>query len=474
MVCKLFYLNRKKQIGHATSHINEPMTSKRLYVVNEIVSTEETYVKILNTVIELYVTPLENNNIITPEDMKVLFCNIKEILEGAEVLAQKLRERLKEFEVVDTICDVFLMNKSIFERYGTYIQNYEKASTLFDKLQKKKRFEEFCDQQKENPLSNNADLLSFLINPVQRIPRYILLMREYIKNTEKGHPDAAYAEQVSRYLDSYAKEVNSIIARENNKQKLRDIVKKFTDLDPLVKDQIISIPHNLLREGPLKKQCRKAIKERYFYLFDDAMIVYGEQQGKKIVFHQQIELSSVKDVEDTEFSKNGFQFKAPQKSVVVYASTLDEKKAWVMDVNYSLVGEKVYEFEEEMSDDETAPVWVPDDNVMDCMNCHNRFTLLNRRHHCRNCGRVLCADCTKKKVIIPHLSNKPQRVCDKCANEFDQKVTVLEEDSSEKASETDNPPDVPTYPPPQRKEYIKMAPYNIPPPTREPPALPSQ
>ncbi|ELP94237.1 Rho/RAC guanine nucleotide exchange factor, putative [Entamoeba invadens IP1] len=448
------------------------MSSKRLYVVNEIVSTEESYLKALQTVIDLYVNPFSTNGIITPEEGKVLFGNIKDLSEGASSLSTQLQERLKSFSMNDNICDVFLLNKNIFERFGKYIQNYDKASALFDKLtQKRKKFEEFCEAQKEDPRSNNGDIMSFLIFPVQRIPRYILLMKEYIKNTDKEHPDAAIAEQVRRYLDSYAKEVNSVIAVENNKRIMRDFMKKFTDMPPEVKDELLNTPRNLVREGVLLKQCRKAQKERYFFLFNDATIIYGEQEGKKIIFHQKMGLNSVKDVEDSDNGKNGFQIKTPQKSAVVYAKDLEDKKAWVIDLNFMFTGEKKYEFEDVEDDETTAPIWVPDDNVLDCMNCHSKFTFINRRHHCRNCGRVLCSNCTKQKIIIPHLSPKPQRVCDQCALNAKNKKT-LEDDSSDVKIEGIAPPKLPESAPPQRKETMKVnGLYSIQAPTRVAPEL---
>ncbi|BFU18531.1 Rho guanine nucleotide exchange factor, putative [Entamoeba histolytica HM-1:IMSS-B] len=449
--------------------------SKRLYVVNEIVSTEESYARALQTVVDLYITPLKGMDLISEEDMKGLFCNLEELLDGANQLTKQLKDRLKEFALNDNICDVFLLNKPLFNRFGPYIQNYEKASLLFDKLSKKKKFEEFCETQKENPLSNNGNLMSFLIFPVQRIPRYILLMKEYIKNTEKDHPDAVIAEQVRRYLDSYAKAVNAIIANENNKQKMRDIIKMFTDLDPKTENDLKTLPRTLVREGILRKQCRKAVKERYFYLFNDATVIYGEQQGKKIQFHQLLELTSVKDIEDSDISQNGFQLKGLQKSVVVYAETFDEKKEWVMDLNKAFTGERKYEFEEELSDNEAAPTWIPDDNVLDCMNCHSKFTLLNRRHHCRKCGRVLCAECTKRRVVIPHISSKPVRVCENCATKFENKDFEGVDDNSEHVNANGvAPPSLPNIPPPQRKQLIKISAMypTLQPPSREPPELP--
>ncbi|XP_035662391.1 pleckstrin homology domain-containing family F member 1-like [Branchiostoma floridae] len=57
--------------------------------------------------------------------------------------------------------------------------------------------------------------------------------------------------------------------------------------------------------------------------------------------------------------------------------------------------------------------WQPDDEANLCQRClQTRFTLLERRHHCRNCGRVVCGDCSKRKEILHH---KPVRVCNVCA-----------------------------------------------------------
>ena len=50
-----------------------------------------------------------------------------------------------------------------------------------------------------------------------------------------------------------------------------------------------------------------------------------------------------------------------------------------------------------------------------CMHCRKtQFTVINRRHHCRHCGLVVCGNCSKNKFLIPAQSSKPVRVCDGC------------------------------------------------------------
>ena len=51
-----------------------------------------------------------------------------------------------------------------------------------------------------------------------------------------------------------------------------------------------------------------------------------------------------------------------------------------------------------------APAWVPDKDRLACMACRQRFgTLATRRHHCRLCGRVLCASCSSAHVRVAQL-----------------------------------------------------------------------
>ena len=36
----------------------------------------------------------------------------------------------------------------------------------------------------------------------------------------------------------------------------------------------------------------------------------------------------------------------------------------------------------------SQPQWMPDNETGRCMNCHSKFTVVRRRHHCRACGKV--------------------------------------------------------------------------------------
>ncbi|CAD1470162.1 unnamed protein product, partial [Heterotrigona itama] len=61
---------------------------------------------------------------------------------------------------------------------------------------------------------------------------------------------------------------------------------------------------------------------------------------------------------------------------------------------------------------ERAPAWVPDNDAPRCMACQAGFTVVRRRHHCRNCGKVFCGRCSSNNVPLPRYGHtKPVRVC---------------------------------------------------------------
>ncbi|XP_046839530.1 rabankyrin-5-like isoform X2 [Xenia sp. Carnegie-2017] len=50
-----------------------------------------------------------------------------------------------------------------------------------------------------------------------------------------------------------------------------------------------------------------------------------------------------------------------------------------------------------------------------CHECSLKFSVKNRKHHCRHCGRLLCAKCSSKQMpIVKYELTKPVRVCEVC------------------------------------------------------------
>uniref|UniRef100_A0A8C2PUA7 Zinc finger FYVE domain-containing protein n=1 Tax=Cyprinus carpio TaxID=7962 RepID=A0A8C2PUA7_CYPCA len=110
------------------------------------------------------------------------------------------------------------------------------------------------------------------------------------------------------------------------------------------------------------------------------------------------------------------------------------------------------------------PPWVPDSEAPNCMNCEQKFTFTKRRHHCRACGKVYCANCCNRKCRLKYL-DKEARVCVICY------VTIQRAQAHERMMSPTGPspnPNIPseycsTIPPMQQARAAGT--LNSPPPT---------
>ncbi|RZF47301.1 hypothetical protein LSTR_LSTR009792 [Laodelphax striatellus] len=71
-------------------------------------------------------------------------------------------------------------------------------------------------------------------------------------------------------------------------------------------------------------------------------------------------------------------------------------------------------------------LWVPDHAVSHCTNCHNKFWLGRRKHHCRKCGQIFCADCSEFLAPLPDQKLfDPVRVCVSCRQQLEHVERVI-------------------------------------------------
>lgn len=56
-------------------------------------------------------------------------------------------------------------------------------------------------------------------------------------------------------------------------------------------------------------------------------------------------------------------------------------------------------------DNKTVYRWTPDSSVNKCYDCKIEFSIINRKHHCRNCGKIFCSKCSDNWIDIPKFVN---------------------------------------------------------------------
>ena len=163
--------------------------SKRDYIVNEIITSEMSYLQQLMTVKTKIMEPMQDSKLLSEAEFNILFNNLLDVIE----LNRELHDLISNPENRDSIGEVFynfLRSSSIKEIYEKYIQGYDNSVVMNIKLLKQEKYHNYIqDQLKEN---SHLDLPSYLIAPVQRLPRYLLLLKTLIEISDQSTEEFNY------------------------------------------------------------------------------------------------------------------------------------------------------------------------------------------------------------------------------------------------------------------------------------------
>eukprot|EP00732_Lithocolla_globosa_P003419 Lithocolla_globosa_v1_NODE_2731_length_1889_cov_10.816249.p1 type:complete len:515 gc:universal NODE_2731_length_1889_cov_10.816249:213-1757(+) len=189
---------------------------RRENIAKEILSTETTYVSSLKIVPQLFMTPLLQGNVknnfkgvIPPEESKVLFSNWLVLLElHKDGLLEEIKTRVERWSPSTNIGDVFVKYASKFEVYVEYVNHFNEQTALLSELEKRSAVAKVLQEAVTNAECTQPSLGSFLIMPVQRIPRYVMLVSDLLKHTPASHSDHANLMEAEKKLKTMALHIN--------------------------------------------------------------------------------------------------------------------------------------------------------------------------------------------------------------------------------------------------------------------------
>eukprot|EP01103_Thecamoeba_quadrilineata_P005689 TRINITY_DN1545_c0_g1_i1.p1 TRINITY_DN1545_c0_g1~~TRINITY_DN1545_c0_g1_i1.p1 ORF type:complete len:241 (+),score=63.09 TRINITY_DN1545_c0_g1_i1:88-810(+) len=156
--------------------------SYRNKIALEILETERNYIKNLNILIGLYVLPLRTivgteDEIVGEEELRKIFSNVELLVKINSELLHQLHTRMENWSETQLIGDVFDNMAPHFKLYTDYGKNYLTAlNTLNNVSQGNTKFADFMQMSQKIEDNNNLTMHAFLIAPIQRLPRIILLL----------------------------------------------------------------------------------------------------------------------------------------------------------------------------------------------------------------------------------------------------------------------------------------------------------
>lgn len=211
---------------------------KRQEGIFEIIQTEELYAKKLAVILNVFYPKFCEK--LTPDDLKTMFSTLLPISEVSKVILADFQKRQQESNyVVEKIGDIFLKHMGNLEPYLPYCSNQFRSSNFFTALlQKDVKFSteiKLLYQDASFRALNGITFEAFLLEPMQRLTRYPILLKTVLHYTPKTHPDHENLLQASILLENFVSMTNEAARNESDMIKLTALQAKI-DFEGLHED----------------------------------------------------------------------------------------------------------------------------------------------------------------------------------------------------------------------------------------------
>ncbi|EPZ33903.1 Dbl homology domain-containing protein [Rozella allomycis CSF55] len=174
--------------------------SKRM-IVKEIVETEKNYVQCLLFLFRDYKTEFFKNKKqlgLSDEKIEGLFPCLPALLEKHVDFLRSMVTRISRWNMFSTFGDLFLDAVDI-DLYVAYVSKFDLTMDAHHEAMEKSNVASFVKNS-----GVNLEMSDMTISPVQRIPRYILLVKQLLKYTDKRHKDFPLLNQAYERLSEIA------------------------------------------------------------------------------------------------------------------------------------------------------------------------------------------------------------------------------------------------------------------------------
>uniref|UniRef100_A0A1I7ZUV1 DH domain-containing protein n=1 Tax=Steinernema glaseri TaxID=37863 RepID=A0A1I7ZUV1_9BILA len=228
----------------------------------------------LEHLVQKYMRPLKQPlecTLIDTQLVDKIFYRIPEILAHHQVLMAALSSRIECWQSDTPIGDVLLAHftkRSMIETYEAFVDNFKFAKQAIVEARQKPAFEKYymrCRRDHRNKL----DLDSLLILPIQRVPRYELILKQIVKHTPVEHRDYDKLLRVQKEIHDLALSINR--QREENEQmeqRLREIEAIVDGLEDLVSTGRTFVRYDLVTINGASGK-----KQRCLFMMSDQLIV---------------------------------------------------------------------------------------------------------------------------------------------------------------------------------------------------------
>ena len=259
---------------------------KRNEIANEIFRTEDTYVNQLQVLVDVYMKGLEElgESVISAAKLRSIFSDVKVILGYNNVILKMLTERMKTWYTSgQAVGDIFGKLADFLKTYTAYVNNYnESMNVLQDQMMNNPPVAAKINECRMNERVKGMEITSFLIMPIQRLPRYVMLLSDLFKNTPESHVDYERLIVALKKVEGVASYVNTKKREAENLLGVTTVARHLVGLESMAE---FTQPHRrYVRQGFLQEAdpasiSLKSLKTRYFFAFNDILVGTKESTG---------------------------------------------------------------------------------------------------------------------------------------------------------------------------------------------------
>uniref|UniRef100_A0AAZ3QM40 DH domain-containing protein n=1 Tax=Oncorhynchus tshawytscha TaxID=74940 RepID=A0AAZ3QM40_ONCTS len=303
----------------------KPRVDMRRHVVMTLLDTEQSYVESLRTLIQGYMRPLkqpDSGSLVDPSLVDEMFYQIPEILEHHEHFLEQVTGCISQWHDKQTVGQLLIQSFSkeiLANIYSAYIENFLNAKDAVRIAKEAKpAFLKFLETSMRENKEKQA-LGDLMIKPVQRIPRYELLVKDLLKHTPEEHPDHPLLLDAQRDIKRLAEKINK-------GRRSAEEVERETRVMQEIEAHIEGVEHIL---NPMRKFLRQEMvmeaktvggkKDRSLFLFSDLLICTTLKRKSGSLRRSSMSLYSAASVIDTS-SKYKFLWKLPLEDVEIVKS----------------------------------------------------------------------------------------------------------------------------------------------------------
>ncbi|KAK7153691.1 hypothetical protein R3I94_007162 [Phoxinus phoxinus] len=292
----------------------------RMFVLNELIQTEKDYVKDLGIVVEGFMKRIEEKGI--PDHMKgkdkIVFGNIHQIYDWhKDFFVGELEKCLEDQEKLP---ELFSKHERRLHMYVVYCQNKPKSEFIVAE------YDSYFEGIQQD-INSRLGISDFLIKPIQRITKYQLLLKDFLKYSIKAGLDCQDIEKAVDLMSQVPKLCNDMM----NLGRLQGYEGKLTSQGKLLQQETFFVTEQ--DSGVLSRS-----KERRVFLFEQ-IVIFSEllRKGSSIPGYQfkksiKVNLLGLEEHVENDPCKFVLWCRGSSERFTLQAANTDIKQDWVQHI----------------------------------------------------------------------------------------------------------------------------------------------